>query len=323
MRILALCVYGKNVTGYGPFESLNIWCRAVTQAFPDVYIYFVVPKKTKRFPCDEERIADYVSGERIEPVRVEMLKSGINQWAAVPLEVYDLFNIERTNIYFDAVASHWIGSHPVLKKALRRKYDRNLLDVPLFGFSGRVGHDSMSVGTNEIMAQTFGYCFDYMIFKTAVERDIGLKDCRQYLSSSMVRRVKSRSLTQMMGGLNTPALDKLVKKKQKGRKLILGYGGRFDSDKGFVDVLDVFSKVQALRDVEVVCTTGESDWSDSAKIAKRYPSISFKYGVSKAKFHKYLSMWDLGVSFSVHESVGVGWQEMMYSGVAVVYLDKP
>jgi glycosyltransferase involved in cell wall biosynthesis len=325
MRVLALTLYGKEIVGYGPFEVLRNWVMSALELKDDLFFEFVIPKRTKEFKYDESQLVNYLDHPRIQLHQVEMLKGGVNQWGAVSMDLYRLFNITKCTSYYDVVLSHWVGSHPILKKALRRKFDRNVLDVPICGFSTAVGHGLLSYGKNEIVAVLCGMFTDYMSFLTEHEKSIALLDARRYLSASMVRKLKGESNVAAIGGLDKRRIDNALRSvERKHSTVTLGYGGRFDSYKRFDEMLDVFKWVAGTRKIRVECTTGDEVMpAQFSQLEKKYPGFEFQGKVSKDEYLRRLKGWDLGVCLSPGESLGVAYLEMLYAGVVLVGLRSP
>jgi hypothetical protein len=324
MRVLVNTLYGKNIIGYGPFENYRSWVMTAVKNRDDVFIEFVIPKnKVRSFNYDEDAVRAYLHHPRIRLHPVEMLKGGLQQWAAVPLELYDLFNLTRTKIYYDAMLSNWTASHPVMKRAMQRKTARNMLDIPIFGYPTNVSKlGETPLRDAEVLGICVGMATDYVGFLTEGHKKGWMRDCRKFISPAMLRKINTTACIASMGGLNCELIDSIKPKTYHPKVQIIGYGGQFTEVKGFNEMLDLCSFVNSVRPkMRATFTTG--DPVNSSELEKKYPFAKFYGGVNHNDYFSHAKRWDLGLCLSKVEGTGMGYQEMMYCGTMLCFLDGP
>lgn len=162
-----------------------------------------------------------------------------------------------------------------------------------------------------------------MMFLTATEKRLALRNCKHFLSPAMVRRVESSSIVSCVGGLECDRIDAAAKKKREDKRVCFGWGGRFDAQKGFKDMLEMASKVRSAGyDIKVVFTTAEREPELLAESAPKYPFVEFYPGTSKQEFQAKLGEWDITICLSTVEGSGLAYQEMLYGGALMVFLDS-
>lgn len=332
MRVLVLPNHGGQVLGYAPFEQSRAFAMGIVEQFEDAYFDIVLPTLGENgFDYDLDKVKKYLEHPRIATHFAPMLTSGINGWGMSNQELYYLFNLQKTMLFYDAVWSCRMNFSPVLKRMLKMKFERGNVNVPVFNFTGRVtypetfrGQKYNYYGEDEVISETAGYLLDYNFFWLEAEKRLAMENARKYLSPSMVKRVKENSLVTACG-LDCDAIDakRANTPERTDKRVCLFFGGRFASQKGFNEVIDLMDHAhQSGRDVRCVCTTPEPDEGEIAELRKKHPHIEFYPNCGRDEFHLRMAEGDVFFCFSTVESYGISYWEMLYSGLVGVFVES-
>lgn len=344
MRCLVLPNYGKNIKGYAPYEMVKSFMRTVIEEDPLAWFEFVLPSVDKNWKAEviaaaEEDIKK-VCGDRIRIHHTPMIRSALNETAMLTRELYELFNVQRSPILYDCVFVCRPMFTPALKRALKSKYEIGHVSVPVFSYNGRAttagddereskynffGDDTFGLVHDEALAEAAGSICDFSMWLTETEHKLALDNVRKFLSTPMVKGFIERSIVCCVGGLETTRLSPLFAERRaigeaRHEKITAAFGGRWDGQKGFTTILRFFDRaVQLGIPCGQMMTTAE-DIGDGelTKLRKAHPQIEFKTKTDKDAFFRLMQNWDVSLCFSTVEGSGLSYQEMLYSGVALV-----
>lgn len=320
------------------------WVEYVHRVRDDVFFEVVLPAKDKvwgEYPTEEyeklERVrlhyVPMISTGGIQQVQdvsselVNIIHSPDGVWATRP--IYELFNLGKTGLYYDAVHSMRAILAPVLKKLLKAKFPKFAVNVPLFNFSGsvRVSDGARMVayadyGEEDVLAETVGWLTDYACFMTEQERKIAMENAMKYLAPSQVLRLERNSIAGLIGGLDCEKLEaKMIDRKPKD-ELVVFFGGRWvEGHKGFTTALETVDKIYRVgRKIRMICTTPEDESERIAELRKRYPFAEFLDKCDQATFFEKMKEGHVFLCYARFEPFGYAWAEMMYSGMLGVFV---
>lgn len=335
MRLLVLSNYAGHVKGWAPFERSVGLVHSLLDQYKNMFVEFILPANDgSEFKYDQTAVEQYVGRDRIRFHHVSMLRSSVNAWAAIPRELYDIFNLSKTTMFYDAVLSGWMYASPLLKSTLKTRFGGATIDPPIFNFTVGVmlppwvdkkrhamRKDS---GINLSVAEVAAYNVDYMIFQTQIEKKDGLRNARAWLSPSCARDVLKNSAVSRLSGVDCQKIDAVRKKIKKGDKIHLGWGGRWAAEKGFKEILMMFDNVyRSGVDCDITLTTGfPAPTVDIEGLRTMYPHITFITGVDKHEYYKHLVKWDITIQHCPYEVSSTATLEAHYGGVLVLYNDN-
>lgn len=337
--ILTACGSPENLLSYAPVATARLFINNTLDAHEDVYIHWVLPKGNgvRGWKFDEAELQKKLQRDRLSIHHVEMGTSAINGVVLSSMDLFDLFNVMKTTVFYDAVLNYWTIYASVLKKVLRTKFERMTLDVPIFNLPTPVHNDDRDRmtkynywGEEEFIGEATAYLTDYSIFLTKDEQKMALQTCRKYLSASMCKRMMDNSIAESIAGVDVEALKEKIKNRKsiaerEDKRVCLFFGGRWVFQKGFDDVVALMDRMIAMRqDVRCVCTTGEAK-SDGEieELQKKHPGVEFYHSQSREKFFDWIAQGDIFLCFATTELLGLAYWEMFYGGQIGVFVDCP
>lgn len=332
MRILIV----SDCTKLPGFSTLFIqpweWARSVCGMYPNAFFDVLLPEKDKTW--GDYDASAYENHDRIRVHYVPMISTGgIQQCVIATRQLYDLFNVDRTAFYYDAVLNPRAIFSPVLKKVLKPKFVTSAINIPIFNHTGSVRtnisrHQQLNCdyGEEDVIAETVAWLTDFSLFMCEAERDMALTNCREYFSGTMIRRFEDCSFVSPMGGMDFESLDKFAESsKPVGEKgVCIFFGGRWVEGKGFSKYLDMVKRAfEAGEKVYGVATTPAPEEVRAAELRKQYPMIEFYPSCDRETFYQKMQEGHVFLSFSRWEGFGISYWEMLYNGLVGIFFDRP
>lgn len=161
------------------------------------------------------------------------------------------------------------------------------------------------------------------LFNSAFTRENWLRTARQYLSASDVRRMMDHAGVANIG-IECAAID-AAGEGQVREPATLGFSGRTMGEKGFDRSLEVAGSVLPLVEGGRfrVTTFGQSSEDHLREVAATRPWIDPSYGLTRRAYYEALWRPAGFTCFSMRESVGLAWLEMLYAGQMGVFWSRP
>jgi len=327
MRILVLTVFKNVVTwGYAPTQVAFDFINAVQRYSPNVFVELPLPTKGQDHP------PQFHDQSRVRFHYMDMVLSGIVEQAMLTRDLWDKFSVNRTTVAYDAVLNWRVMTSPLLKKALKAKYERFSVDVPLFNTTTRVpvagdryrAQKYNYFGEDEIMGELMGYLMDYSVVLLDEEKRLAMQEGRRYMNPATLKKMDERMMVAAIAGVRTADIDKLYDQRDEtsDRPPCLFWGGRWVSQKGFSDMLELCKRIYSTgRDIRFVFTTAEDRESEIVELKEKYPYIEFYDKVNREEFMKKMIEGDVFICLSKVESFGCAYWEMAYAGLVGVFVD--
>lgn len=338
MRFLFISAAGGELTGYSPIEKNRSFIQCARDENREAFFYWVLPTpgvhgwpKYDKAEMEHKLARGY---DRVKFMYVPMLTSSLNGVVMATMDLYDILNIQKTMVFYDAVMNGWIPFSPVIKHVLKTKFEMMSVDVPIFNWSTRVLNDDRErmaaynqYGESVVVADILGYLTDYSMFNLEHEKKLALEVARKYLSFPMVKRLMETSTIGNPVGIRTDELDKVYGERKRSHtdEVTMYFGGRWTAMKRFDDVLNITSKIfQSGRKVKGICSTPEMKTEEELDALKtKHPFCEFHAKTSKVDFFKKLVQGDFFICLSTTDSFGTAYWEMLYMGLVGVFIDAP
>ena len=309
------------------------WALSVRDMYPRAHFDVLLPEPDD-FWGDYDK-APYENQERVRVHYVPMISTGgIQQCVIATRKLYELFNVNKTAFYYDAVLNPNAIFSPVLKKVLKPKFVKSAVNIPIFNHTGSVRsniarHQQLNTdyGEEDVIAETVAWLTDFSLFMCEAEMDMAKDNCATYLSGKMIQRFQHGSFISPMGGIQFDKLDQNLPAlpKQVGPKgVCVFFGGRWVEGKGFSQYLQFVEDLfKAGHKVYGIATTPADETERAAELHVRYPMIEFYPNCDRDTFYAKLSEGHLFLSFSMWEGFGLSYWEMLYLGLVGIFLDRP
>jgi len=333
MRILIV----SDCTKLPGFSTLFIqpweWALSVRDMYPNARFDVLLPEKDKVWGDYDS--SPYEGQERIKIHYVPMITTGgIQQCVIATRQLYDLFNVNYTPYYYDAVFNPRAIFSPVLKKVLKPKFVKSTINIPIFNHTGSVRtnipkHQQMNTdyGEEDVIAETVAWLTDYSLFMCGAELDMARDNCATYLAGKQIQKFLKNSFIAPMGGIRFDVLDKYVPALPKSvgpRGVCVFFGGRWVEGKGFSTYLEFVEKAfKSGAKIYGIATTPADEDVRAEDLRKKYPMIEFYPNCNRETFYEKLKEGHLFLSFSMWEGFGISYWEMMYQGLVGIFLDRP
>lgn len=333
MRILIV----SDCTKLPGFSTLFIqpweWALSVRDMYPNARFDVLLPEKDKVWGDYDS--SPYEGQERIKIHYVPMITTGgIQQCVIATRQLYDLFNVNYTPYYYDAVLNPRAIFSPVLKKVLKPKFVKSTINIPIFNHTGSVRtnipkHQQMNTdyGEEDVIAETVAWLTDYSLFMCGAELDMARDNCATYLAGKQIQKFLKNSFIAPMGGIRFDVLDKYVPALPKSvgpRGVCVFFGGRWVEGKGFSTYLEFVEKAfKSGAKIYGIATTPADEDVRAEDLRKKYPMIEFYPNCNRETFYEKLKEGHLFLSFSMWEGFGISYWEMMYQGLVGIFLDRP
>jgi hypothetical protein len=333
MRILIV----SDCTKLPGFSTLFIqpweWALSVREMYPNARFDVLLPEKGGVWGDYDSSL--YEGHERISVHYVPMISTGgIQQCVIGTRQLYDLFNVNYTPFYYDAVLNPRAIFSPVLKKILKPKFVKSTINVPIFNHTGSVRtnitkHQQLNAdyGEEDVIAETVAWLTDYSLFMCGAERDLARDNCATYLAGRQIQRFLANTFVAPMGGVRFNVLDMHLPPlpKQVGEKgTCVFFGGRWVEGKGFSKYLDFVERAfKAGEKIYGVATTPADEEVRAEELRQQYPMIEFYPNCNRGTFYEKLKEGHLFLAFSMWEGFGISYWEMMYQGLVGIFVDRP
>lgn len=309
------------------------WAISVRDLYPNARFDVLLPEKDE-FWGDYDS-SPYEDQERIKVHYVPMISTGgIQQCVIATRQLYDLFNVNYTPFYYDAVLNPRAIFSPVLKKILKPKFAKSTINIPIFNHTGSVRtnnarHQQLNAdyGEEDVIAETVAWLTDYSLFMCGAEYDLARNNCATYLAGKQIQRFLSNTFVAPMGGIRFNVLDLHLPSLPKpvGPKgMCVFFGGRWVEGKGFSKYLEFVERAyKAGEKIYGIATTPANEEVRASDLRAKYPMIEFYPNCNRSMFYEKLKEGHIFLSFSMWEGFGISYWEMMYQGLVGVFLDRP
>lgn len=333
MRILIV----SDCTKLPGFSTLFIqpweWALSVRDMYPNARFDVLLPEKDKVWGDYDSSL--YENQERIKIHYVPMITTGgIQQCVIATRQLYDLFNVNYSPFYYDAVLNPRAIFSPVLKKVLKPKFVKSTINIPIFNHTGSVRtnitkHQQLNAdyGEEDVIAETVAWLTDYSLFMCGAEHAMARDNCATYFAGKQIQRFLANSFVSPMGGMRFGVLDEHLPPLPKpiGPKgVCVFFGGRWVEAKGFSKYLEFVEKAfKSGENIYGIATTPADEEVRAEELRKQYPMIEFHVNCNRETFYEKLREGHLFLSFSMWEGFGISYWEMMYQGLVGIFLDRP
>lgn len=259
--------------------------------------------------------------EELQFPNVEYIKLG-NWYPYTPSqvmvsdEIYSLFNPIDGKYQVDAI----LTSKTVLAPSLKRlfTFDRSI-SVPVYVVESWVPSDSHKNPLIDQRLKALSYSSCPTFFPSERERGFAADFSRKFLSSKAMADFNRNSVIRSQG-IHAKKIHAHAKKTEKFDKFTFVFSARFNSNKQWDKVLEVYEDIFRMgRDVQIKAVSTTNTPKD---LDKRFSKVEFIPTQSYADYLDLISKSHAAVSMSIDEGFSFGWGEHICTGNPVIFPDK-
>jgi glycosyltransferase involved in cell wall biosynthesis len=292
-------------------ESDFIVYFQLAKEWPDVFVY--IPVNSEAEIPKEYKLPNvgYLQVGRWFPF-------GASQ-ALISDELYGLFNPINGKYQVDAI----ITSKTVAASLMKRLYWlTGTVSVPVLILEPKAAglgftHDEETEVDLKLRSLSYSECPTF--FATKREKEMAVGEARRHLVSSGVEKVIRNGVVRSQG-IPAQYVANVCKKVEKFSNFSLLFAARFNSNKRWQDVMDVFEDYKkSNRDVELHAVGPKPP----DLLFSRYKSVKVHASLPYPEYVEMLNRCHVSVSMSDEEGFAAGWAEQICTGNPVLLPDKP
>lgn len=329
MRILILPeFYLQNVMATSGVRMC--WSLAKNLARRGNNIYLAFPQKSQLYAKDwkvnVELVMGWMPDNRVQPIFFPCLNPKYQATVLVP-EFIQYLNQDKCKFAYDVIIDWSRPRSLILKKIINESFwESYRVDMPVVNFIDDLCLPGKPHFKNEIQSliDVMGAVCDYAAITNTYNRDLLFKAVRSYAQPSLVREIMQRC--ESVGiPVEFDRFEEIYYQKRangfdkKKDKVTVFYGGSLMGVKHVDKMVEFVEKARMMGyDVDMVISTMTSP-TEKSKKWEEYPWLEIHYEVDAEGYVQYLKKGDVYFCFSDSEGGGVGFIEMMASGLVGIY----
>jgi len=267
---------------------------------PNIYVYFLLPRN---FPYKEEEIINH---PRIEKIYVEAFREQHDEKILIPREIFNLFNVDWGEKYYDVVLSDKTQVTAWIKMILESK-KKEKARVPYINFAQFIakkeGRFKTILDEYEFTC-TLGWLSGYNVFQNKRHAQRCFEIAQKYLKPFWVKEIMEKSHAVNLFGVDIKRLKNFAagNNYKAGDTFIVNYAHRMATHYNPMFVLDVVDKVFSSGEkIKLVITTPSSGTGTAVmrklkEMMKRGMPVEIHHALPQDEFYKVASRCHLFIS---------------------------
>ena len=324
MRIAYLPVISARNVQAAP--SYNWWLALREhwlKADPNAVFYILVPRTGEDTRWKEG--GDW-SGPRTHVIEIDMYESQFNDLALVTKDVFDRFNENFGDLYFDVMITERPQTVPILRK---------LLQHPIVSKSRRpviVCRDQITLNTEwfkidpiEEALQAVGWTSAPTAFQSPHQAKLALRVAAKHLQPAHVNRMAEQTRVFPLG-IDCDDIDQINGTEREGKndQITVNYSHKLFIEQKFLESLTIMDSTFAGgRDVRLQVVTGSSAGKfHMLPRARKFAYMEIHGGQNRHQFLRQMAKAHVFISNSYYEDFSATVAEQIYSGLIPVLADE-
>lgn len=295
---------------------VNVWRESdfvVWQQFAEQW-----PDLTIVMPLNKEAdIPEHIKLQNMIIPRLEHWFPYAASQAQLNNELYKLFNPINGEYQVDAI----LTSKDILAANLKRMYEHSsVLKVPVCIADYWVPAPSNQDNPTQAKLQCVSWSECPTFFPTHREKRFAIEKARKYMSPSAVAQMDKLGVVRSQG-IKTGLVQSIARDTEKFDKHTLMFAARFNSNKRWAEVLEVYEDIFKLgKDVQIKAIYPND--SVGIRDLERFEKVEFLKPLPYMEYLKLLCQCHVMVSMSDDEGFSFGWSEQICTGNPVLFPDK-
>lgn len=297
---------------------------------PELQVFWTVPRALSE---DGKNVLKDRVGfpDRLHPLGLNSSLGSRTEGYFFTEDLWYLLSQTKTPVAYDLVVNAKPALASVFQTLLTNKYQarRYHVPVPMINWQMWTATDlqyqavpEYYAGEYDVLAEQLSTFYGYNVYESDYLQEQSYATMRKYVKPSVLLELRKRG-TVVANGIDVARLEKNLFSAERRPTLV--WGGRLANQKRYQQTFEILDQVYRTGRAARVVVSTQTPASDdrAAKVTQDYPAFDFRAGVGQGDWFRLLSEGDVSVCLARSESYGVTWLEMLYAGVAIVYLKAP